>query len=65
LFNSCGTIASIQKLGSDINTNQAKANKAVVAALNTVAKWVAKLLPEALGPAPASSPTPEVEVLPQ
>jgi hypothetical protein len=69
LFNGRSTIALIQKLGRDINADQAKANKAVVVALNTVAKWVAKLPPAALElalePAPASSPTPEAEVLPQ
>jgi hypothetical protein len=74
LFNGRGTIASIQKPGRDIDADQAKADKAVVAALNTVAKWVAKLPPAALEPVPASSPTPrpalasptpEVEVLPR
>ena len=74
MFNSRSTIALIQNLGRDINANQAKADKAVVVALNTVAKWVAKLPLVALepvlassptpGPAPAS-PTPEVEVLPR
>jgi hypothetical protein len=77
LFNGRGTIASIQKAGRDIAADQEKADKAVVAALNTVAKWVAKLpLPAAPaasasptpGPAPASptpaSPTPEVQALP-
>ena len=43
MFNGRGTIASIQKAGRDIAADQEKANKAVVAALNTVAKWVAKL----------------------
>ena len=37
----------------------------MVAALNTVAKWVAKLPPAAPEPVPASSPTPEVKVLPR
>ena len=66
MFNSRGTIASIQKAGRDIAADQAKSSKAVVAALNTVAKWVAKLPPPAAptpGPAPAS-PTPEVQALP-
>jgi hypothetical protein len=38
LFNSRGTIASIQKAGRDIAADQEKADKAVVAVLNTVAK---------------------------
>ena len=72
LFNGRGTIASIQKAGRDIAADQEKADKAVVAALNTVAKWVAKLplpaTPTASasptpGPTPAS-PTPEVQALP-
>jgi hypothetical protein len=76
LFNNRGTLASIQKAGRDIEADQAKANKLVVEALDTVAKWVAKL-PIALlitpapglAPRPAlglayTSPTPEVEVLP-
>jgi hypothetical protein len=71
LFDSRGTIASIQKAGHDIAVGQAKASKSVVAALNTIAKWVAKLPPPAApaapaaptpGPAPAS-PTPEVQAL--
>ena len=57
MFNSRGTIASIQKAGRDIAEDQAKANKAVVAALNTVTKWVAKLPPPA-APAASASPTP-------
>ena len=63
--------------GRDIEADQAKANKLVLEALETVAKWVAKLplapletpapraapasLVPELGPA---SPTPEVEALP-
>ena len=47
LFNGRGTIASIQKASRDIEANQEKANKAVVTALDTVAKWVAKLPPVA------------------
>ena len=58
LFNSRGTIASIQKAGRDIAADQAKADQAVVAALNTVTKRVAKLPPPA-APVPASAPTPE------
>jgi hypothetical protein len=57
LFNGRGTIASVQKPGCDVEADQVKANKAVVVALETVAKWVAKLPPPA-------SPTPKVEVLP-
>jgi hypothetical protein len=70
LFNGRSTIASIQKPGRDIDANQAKADKAVVAALSTVAQWVANLplaapeSPPTPRPAPAS-PTPEVEVLPR
>jgi hypothetical protein len=65
-FNSRGTVASVQKPGRDIIADQAKANKAVAAALNTVAEWVAKLPALAvLEPElPLLSPTPEVEVLP-
>jgi hypothetical protein len=37
-FNSRGTVALVQKPGRDIIADQAKANKAVAAALNTVAK---------------------------
>jgi hypothetical protein len=67
-FNSRGTVASVQKPGCDIIADQAKADKAVVTALSTVAEWVAQLP----GPAPAVlepelsplSPSPEVEVLP-
>jgi hypothetical protein len=44
-FNSYGTIASVQKLGRNIKANQVEVNKAVVDALETVVKWVAKLLP--------------------
>jgi hypothetical protein len=36
-FNSHGTVASVQKPGCDIIADQARANKAVAAALNTVA----------------------------
>jgi hypothetical protein len=77
LFNGRGTLASIQKAGRDIVADQAKADKLVVEALDSVAKWVAKLplapletpapraapasLVPELGPA---SPTPEVEALP-
>jgi hypothetical protein len=43
LFNSRGTTASTQKAGRDIGADQAKANKLVLEALETVAKWVAKL----------------------
>jgi len=38
LFNSRGTLASIQKAGRDIEADQAKANKHVVKALETVTK---------------------------
>jgi hypothetical protein len=78
LFNSRGTIASIQKAGRDIEADQAKANKAVVAALDTVAKWVAKLPLGArviVSPVPASpvhaessvlgSASPEIEAIPR
>jgi hypothetical protein len=66
LFNSRGSITSIQKLGRDVEADRVKADKAVVTALETVAKWVAKLLPPASPtPRPAPpSPTPEVEALP-
>ena len=37
-FNSRGTVASVQKPGRDIIANEARANKAVAAALNTVAE---------------------------
>ena len=37
-FNSRSTVALVQKPGHDIIANQAKANKAVAAALNTVAE---------------------------
>ena len=47
-FNNRGTLASIQKAGCDIEADQAKANKHVVEALKTVAKWVAKLPPALL-----------------
>jgi hypothetical protein len=64
LFNSRGTIASTQKAGRDIEADQAKANKLVLEALETVAKWVAKL-PENQHPDPApASLSPEVEPLP-
>lgn len=59
LFNSRGTIAFIQKAGRDIEADQAKANKAVVKALDTVAKWVAKLPPVEVSPAL------EVEAIPR
>jgi hypothetical protein len=71
-FNGRGTVALVQKPGRDIIANQAKADKAVVAALKTVAEWVAKLLSLAV-PVPElelelefSPPSPnlEVEVLP-
>jgi hypothetical protein len=45
LFNGRGTLGSIQKAGCDIAADQAKANKYVVEALDSVAKWVAKLPP--------------------
>ena len=77
LFNGRGTLASIQKAGRDIAADRAKADKLVVEALDSVAKWVAKLPlapleTPALRAAPASpvpelgpaSPTPEVEALP-
>jgi hypothetical protein len=70
-FNSRGTVAPVQKPGCDIIANQAKADKAdkaVVTALSTVAKWVAQLLGPALAvPEPELlplSPSSEVEVLP-
>jgi hypothetical protein len=66
LFNGRSTIASVQKPGRDVKADQVKADKAVVVALETVAKWVAKLPPPASPtprPAPAT-PTPEAEVLP-
>jgi hypothetical protein len=63
LFNGRSTIASIQKAGRDIAADQEKADKAVVAALNTVAKWVAKL-PLLAAPAASASPTLEVQALP-
>jgi hypothetical protein len=56
-FNSRGTIASVQKSGHDIEADQLKANKAVVDALETVAKWVARLPALVL-------PVLEVEALP-
>jgi hypothetical protein len=62
LFNNCGTIASTQKASRDIEADQAKANKLVLKALGTVAKWVAKL-PENQHPDPAL-PIPEVEPFP-
>jgi hypothetical protein len=68
-FNSRGTVASVQKPGRDIIADQAKADKAVVTALSTVAEWVAKLpgpAPAVLEPEPELSPlspSPEVEVL--
>jgi hypothetical protein len=37
-FNSCSTVVLVQKLSRDIIANQARANKAVAAALNTVAE---------------------------
>jgi hypothetical protein len=37
-FNRRSTVTSVQKPGRDIIANQAKANKAVVAALKTVAE---------------------------
>jgi len=78
-FNNRGTLASTQKAGRDIEADQAKANKHVVEALETVAKWVAKLPPAplatpALQAAPGSlapgslasgSLAPEVQVIPR
>jgi hypothetical protein len=57
-------LASIQKAGRDIAANQLKADKLVVEALDSVVKWVAKLLlmlleTLALRAAPAS-PVPEL-----
>jgi hypothetical protein len=76
-FNGRGALGSIRKAGRHIAADQAKADKHVVKALDSVAKWVAKLPPAppaTLAPrvAPASlvpelapaSPTPEVEALP-
>ena len=71
LFNSRGTVASIQKKGRDVQANQVKANKAVIEALNTVVLWVAKLplvanlLAALVSPDPVAqvSPTPEVEAI--
>jgi hypothetical protein len=64
-FNSRGTIASVQKSGRNIEADQVKADKAVVDALETVARWVAKLPALVLPPRPASvSPVLEVEALP-
>jgi hypothetical protein len=45
LFNNRGSIASIQKANRDIEADKVKANKAVAEALESVAKWVAKLPP--------------------
>jgi len=44
------------KAGQDIEADYAKANKAVVTALDTIAKWVAKLSPVAriVSPVPTS-----------
>jgi hypothetical protein len=66
LFNNRGSIASIQKANRDIEADKVKANKAVVEALESVAKWVAKLPPVLPNPdlAPAS-PSPEVEQFPR
>jgi hypothetical protein len=64
-FNGRGTIASVQKSGRDIEADQLKADKAVVDALETVAKWVAKLPAPVSPPRPASvSPVLAVEALP-
>jgi hypothetical protein len=57
-FNNRGTLASIQKAGRDIEADQAKANKHVVEALETIAKWAAKLPPAtASNTSPATSPS--------
>ena len=65
LFNGSRHYCVNLEAGRDIAADQAKADKAVVAALNTVAKWVAKPPPPAarapLGPAQelaSASPTP-------
>jgi hypothetical protein len=54
LFNNRGTLASVQKANRDVQADQAKANKLVVEALNSVAFWVAKLP----APGPALGPVP-------
>ena len=66
LFNNCGSITSIQKANRDIEADKVKANKAVAKALESVAKWVAKLLPVLPNPdlAPASL-SPEAEQFPR
>jgi hypothetical protein len=45
LFNSRGTLGSMQKAGRDIAADQAKADKHVVEVWDSVAKWVTKLPP--------------------
>jgi hypothetical protein len=68
-FNSRGTVTSVQKPGRDIIADQAKADKAVVTALSTVAKSVAQLpgpSPAVLEPESELSPllpSPEVDAL--